>query len=88
MVLRAAGAYDHRSRHCGAEANAAKYFAAEAGHQRLRDRDADPWRHGLRQGIPRRTLLPRSLIARIAPVMPQLILSHIGERVLGLPKSI
>src|SRR5665213_535294 len=26
-------------------------------------------------------------IARIAPVMAQLILSHIGERVLGLPKS-
>ncbi len=26
-------------------------------------------------------------IARIAPVSPQLILSHIAERVLGLPKS-
>ena len=26
-------------------------------------------------------------IARIAPVTPQLILSHIAERVLGLPKS-
>ncbi len=26
-------------------------------------------------------------IARIAPVSAQLILSHIGERVLGLPKS-
>ena len=26
-------------------------------------------------------------IARIAPVMSQLILSHIAERVLGLPKS-
>jgi acyl-CoA dehydrogenase len=28
-----------------------------------------------------------SMIARIAPVSPQLILSFIGERVLGLPKS-
>ena len=26
-------------------------------------------------------------IGRIAPVMPQLILSYIAERVLGLPKS-
>jgi alkylation response protein AidB-like acyl-CoA dehydrogenase len=26
-------------------------------------------------------------IARIAPISPQLILSHIAERVLGLPKS-
>ena len=26
-------------------------------------------------------------IARIAPVSPQLILCHIAERVLGLPKS-
>jgi acyl-CoA dehydrogenase len=28
-----------------------------------------------------------SMIARIAPVTPQLILSFIAERVLGLPKS-
>ena len=29
----------------------------------------------------------KSLIPRIAPVSPQLILSYIAERVLGLPKS-
>ena len=28
-----------------------------------------------------------SLIPRIAPVSPQLILSYLAERVLGLPKS-
>ncbi|HBA35598.1 MAG TPA: acyl-CoA dehydrogenase, partial [Gammaproteobacteria bacterium] len=31
--------------------------------------------------------LRESLIPRIAPVSPQLILCHIAERVLGLPKS-
>ena len=29
----------------------------------------------------------RSLIPRIAPISPQLILSFIAEKVLGLPKS-
>jgi acyl-CoA dehydrogenase len=32
-------------------------------------------------------LLREVLICRIAPVSPQLILCHIAEKVLGLPKS-
>ena len=32
-------------------------------------------------------LLRESLICRIAPVSPQMILNYISERVLGLPRS-
>ena len=45
---------------CGAEANAAKYLAGEAGFRGLRAGGDDAWRHGLRQGVPRRALPARS----------------------------
>jgi acyl-CoA dehydrogenase len=48
MVMKAAWLYD-AGKECGAEANAAKYLAAEAGFSACRDRGDDAWRHGLRQ---------------------------------------
>jgi len=86
MVLRAAAAYD-RGEEAGAYANAAKYCAAEAG---FRACETAIMTHG-GMGYAREYHVERYFreiqIARIAPVSPQLILSHIGERVLGLPKS-
>jgi len=86
LVLRAAAAYD-RGEECGAFANAAKYFAAEAGHRAC---ETAVLTHG-GMGYAREFQVERYFreiqIARIAPVSPQLILSHIAERVLGLPKS-
>ena len=86
MVLRAAAAYD-RSEEAGAYANAAKYCAAEAG---FRACETAVMTHG-GMGYAREYHVERYFreiqIARIAPVSPQLILSHIAERVLGLPKS-
>src|SRR5271167_4697054 len=77
MVLRAAAAYD----------TAAKYCAAEAG---FRACETAIMTHG-GMGYAREYHVERYFreiqIARIAPVSPQLILSHIAERVLGLPKS-
>ena len=86
MVLRAAAAYD-RGEEAGAVANAAKYCAAEAG---FRACETAIMTHG-GMGYAREYHVERYFreiqIARIAPVSPQLILSHIAERVLGLPKS-
>jgi len=86
MVLRAAAAYD-RGEEAGAYANAAKYCAAEAG---FRACETAVMTHG-GMGYAREYHVERYFreiqIARIAPVSPQLILSHIAERVLGLPKS-
>src|SRR5438876_8868287 len=86
MTLRAAAAYD-RGEEAGAYANAAKYCAAEAG---FRACETAIMTHG-GMGYAREYHVERYFreiqIARIAPVSPQLILSHIAERVLGLPKS-
>src|SRR5438445_2562976 len=86
LMLRAAAAYD-AGEDAGAFANAAKYFAAEAGHRAC---EAAVLTHG-GMGYAREYHVERYFreiqIARIAPVSPQLILSYIAERVLGLPKS-
>ncbi len=86
LVYRAAAAYD-AGEDSGAFANAAKYFAAEAGHRAC---EAAVLTHG-GMGYAREYHVERYFreiqIARIAPVSSQLILSHIAERVLGLPKS-
>ena len=89
MVLRAAAAYDFGEEEgmVGAYANAAKYSAAEAG---FRACETAIMTHG-GMGYAREYHVERYFreiqIARIAPVSPQLILSYIAERVLGLPKS-
>jgi acyl-CoA dehydrogenase len=89
LVYRAAAAYDQGddAGSVGAFANAAKYFAAEAGHRAC---ESAVLTHG-GMGYAREYHVERYFreiqIARIAPVSAQLILSHIGERVLGLPKS-
>ena len=59
MVFKAAALYD-KGEPCGAEANAAKYLAAEACFRSLRTGAADAWRHGLRQGVSHRALSARS----------------------------
>ena len=89
MTLRAAAAYDQGEAVAtvGAFANAAKFFAAEAGHRAC---ESAVLTHG-GMGYAREYHVERYFreiqIARIAPISPQLILSHIAERVLGMPKS-
>ena len=86
LVLRAAETYD-RGEDAGAQANAAKYFAAEAG---FRACETAVMTHG-GMGYAREYHVERYLreiqLARIAPVTPHLMLSYIAERVLGQPKS-
>src|SRR6202163_2365323 len=89
LVLRAAAAYDRGEEPgtVGAFANAAKYFAGEAGARACETAMLTHGGMGYAKEFHVERYFREAQIARIAPVMAQLILSHIGERVLGLPKS-
>jgi acyl-CoA dehydrogenase len=85
-ALRAAALYDSGAP-CGPECNMAKYYAAEAA---FRACDRAVMTHG-GMGYAKEFHVERFLreiyVTRIAPVSRELILSHIAERALGLPKS-
>ena len=86
MVMRAAQLYDSGAP-CGAEANAAKYLAAEAAFKSCERAvmTLGGMGYAAEYGVER--LLREVLITRIAPVSPELIKCYIAERVLGLPRS-
>ncbi|MBI4190910.1 MAG: acyl-CoA/acyl-ACP dehydrogenase [Betaproteobacteria bacterium] len=86
LVLKAATLYDS-GRPCGAEANAAKYFAGEAGFRACETAVMTHGGTGYAKEHHVERYLRESLIPRIVPVSPQLILCFIAEKVLGLPKS-
>jgi acyl-CoA dehydrogenase len=86
MVMKAAWLYD-QGLPCGAEANAAKYLAGEAGFRACEQAVMTHGGMGYAQEFHVERYLRESLIPRIAPVSPQLILSYLAERVLDLPKS-
>ncbi len=84
--MRAAWAYDS-GQACGAEANTAKYLGAEAAYKACEHAVMTHGGMGYAREFHVERLWREVLIARIAPVSPQLILCYIAERVLGLPKS-
>jgi acyl-CoA dehydrogenase len=84
--LRAAWLYD-QGRPCGPEANAAKYLGAEAGFNACTRAVMTHGGMGYAREFDVERLLREVMICRIAPVSPQLILCHIAEKALGLPKS-
>lgn len=86
LTHRAAWLYDN-GHDCGAQANAAKVFAAEAGFRACERAVLTHGGMGYARAFHVERYLRESLIPRIAPVSRELILSHIAERVLGLPKS-
>ena len=86
MAYKAASLYDS-GKACAAEANAAKYLAAEAGFKACQTAVMTLGGYGYAKEYHVERYLRESLICRIAPVSPQLILCYISERVLGLPKS-
>src|ERR1700720_2553239 len=86
MAFRAAALYDAGAA-CAAEANAAKYLAAEAAFKTC---DAAVMCHGGMGDAKEfhvERYLRESLITRIAPVTPHMILNFIAEKVLGLQPS-
>ncbi|MBS0498939.1 MAG: acyl-CoA/acyl-ACP dehydrogenase [Burkholderiaceae bacterium] len=86
MMLKAAWLYDH-GRDCGAEANAAKYLGAEAGFHACERAILTHGGFGYAKEYHVERYLREVMIARIAPVSREQILSYVAERVLGLPKS-
>ena len=71
----------------GAAANAAKYLAGEAGFQACEQAVMTHGGFGYAKEFHVERYLREVLIPRIAPISPQLALSFIAEKVLGLPKS-
>ena len=86
LIAKAAFLYDTGAP-AGGLANAAKYFAAEAGFKAATQAVMTFGGMGYAKEYHVERLLRESLIPRIAPVSAQMVLSYIAERVLGLPKS-
>jgi len=86
MVFKAAALYD-KGESCGAEANAAKYLAAEAGFRACEQALLTHGGMGYAKEYHIERYLREAMIPRLAPVSPQLILCFIAEKVVGLPKS-
>ena len=86
MVLSAAWQYD-TGKPAGAAANAAKYLAGEAGFHACETAVMTHGGFGYAKEYHVERYLREIMIPRIAPISPQLCLSFIAERVLGLPKS-
>jgi len=86
LYRRAAWLYD-QGKSCGAEANAAKFFCAEAGFRACETAVLTHGGMGYAKEYHVERYFREAMLPRIAPVSIQLILSYIAERVLGLPKS-
>jgi len=86
MTFKAATLYD-KGLPCGLEANAAKYLAGEAAFRACETAVMTHGGMGYAKEFHVERYLRESLIARIAPITPHLILSFIAEKALGLPKS-
>ena len=86
MVQKAAWLYDQHLP-CGAEANSAKYLAAEACYHACENAIFTHGGMGYAKEYHVERYLREAWIPRLAPVSPQLILCFIAEKVLGLPKS-
>ena len=86
MAFKAASLYD-AGLSCGVEANATKYLAGEACFKACETALMTHGGMGYAKEFHVERYLRESLIVRIAPITPHLILSFIAEKALGLPKS-
>ena len=86
LTMKAAWLYDNQQE-CGANANAAKYFAAEAGFRACEQAVLTHGGMGYAKEFHVERYMREIMIPRIAPVSREMILSFVAERVLGLPKS-
>jgi acyl-CoA dehydrogenase len=86
MVMKAASLYDQRA-DCGLEANAGKYLAAEAAFKACETAVLTHGGMGYSAEYHVERYFRESLIPRLAPISPHMILNFIAEKALGLPKS-
>ncbi|WP_428529378.1 acyl-CoA dehydrogenase family protein [Roseibium sp.] len=86
MALEAARQYD-AGLPCGPAANATKYLGSEAGFEACQQAVMTHGGFGYAREYHVERYMREAMIPRLAPVSQQLILCHIAERVLELPKS-
>jgi acyl-CoA dehydrogenase len=86
MVRKAAWLYDN-GRACGPEANAAKLLGSRAAHAACENAVFTHGGLGYAKEYHVERLFREVMLTRIAPVTEHMILSFIGEKVLGLAKS-
>ena len=86
MAMKAAELYD-AGRPCGAEANAAKFLGARAGHDAAWQAIATMGGFGYAKEYHVERLYREVAVTRLAPITEQLIMCFIAEKVLDLPKS-
>jgi hypothetical protein len=86
MCLKAAWLFDH-GQPCGAESNAAKLLAAEAGFEACDVALQTHGGYGYAKEFHVERLWREVRLYKIAPVSQQMVLNYLSEHVLGLPKS-
>ncbi len=86
MVMNSAWRYD-QGLECGAESNAGKYLAGEAGFKACEQAVLTHGGFGYAKEYHVERYFREAMLLRIAPISIQLIMCHIAEKVLGLPKS-
>ncbi|MBL4740656.1 MAG: acyl-CoA/acyl-ACP dehydrogenase [Sneathiella sp.] len=86
MAFQAAGLYDS-GQECGLQANAAKYLAAEATFKSCTNAVMTHGGMGYAKEFHVERYLRESLIHRLAPISPQLMLCYLAENALDLPRS-
>lgn len=86
MCLKAAWLFD-TGQPCGAESNAAKLLAAEAGFEACDVAVQTHGGYGYAKEFHVERLWREVRLYKIAPVSQQMVLNHLAEHVLGLPKS-
>lgn len=86
MVMKAAALYD-AGKECGAEANMAKFLAAEAAFTACETAIQTHGGMGYSAECHVERYMRECFIPRIAPVSPQMIMNFISEKVLDLPRS-
>jgi acyl-CoA dehydrogenase len=86
MCLKAAWLFD-QGRPCGAESNAAKLLAAEAGFEACDAALQTHGGYGYAKEFHVERLWREVRLYKIAPVSQQMALNYLSEHVLGLPKS-
>jgi alkylation response protein AidB-like acyl-CoA dehydrogenase len=86
MCLKAAWLFDH-GHPCGAESNAAKLLAAEAGFEACDAALQTHGGYGYAKEFHVERLWREVRLYKIAPVSQQMALNYLSEHVLGLPKS-
>jgi acyl-CoA dehydrogenase len=86
MTMKAAALFDARQ-DCGAEANTAKFLAGEAAFTACETAILTHGGMGYAVEYHVERYFRESLIPRMTPISPQMILNFVSEKVLGLPKS-